>query len=387
MRPTTFEHSTSDRSGSLGDRVRQLVTETTGRHVPAGTPDPTGILARLGITADGSAPLGGAQPRVNPASTGGRPGVNGLNGLPGMGGPGNTGQLAAAAAPGGRILHLTHSGPHGERRYDLYVPTGYDAAVARGERVPLMVMLHGGTQNAADFAAGTGMNAAAEAHTVLVAYPEQPTSANPQRFWNWFSPEHQSPGRGEPALLAGLIRQVIAEHRVDPARVFVAGLSAGAAMSAVLAATAPELVAGAGIHSGLGYRVAGDVPSAFAAMRSGGAPVSTGAVPLFVVHGAADGTVAPVNGDRVLAAADADLRADDRTVEQVSGVAGTRSFRRTRLLRRDGGSSVTVAEHWLVDGLGHAWSGGAAVGSYTDPQGPDASVSMLSFFLALPPRG
>lgn len=370
-----------DSSGALGDRVRQLVTETTSRHLPAGTPDPTGILARLGIAGHGPSAAGAA-----PATPTWTPGAS--PGMPaGLGGPGidrTADQLAAAAAPGGRILHLTHSGPHGQRRFDLYVPTGYGAAVARGERVPLVVMLHGGTQNAADFAAGTGMNAAAEARTVLVAYPEQPTSANPQRFWNWFAPEHQSAGRGEPALLAGLIGQVIADHAVDPARVFVAGLSAGGAMAAVMAATAPELVAGAGIHSGLGYQVAADVPSAFAAMRTGGAPASTGSVPLFVVHGSADGTVAPVNGDRVLAAAG--VRVDDRTIDQVPGTPGTRPFRRTRLLRRDGGTTVPVAEHWLVDGLGHAWSGGSAAGSYTDPQGPDASTAMLTFFLALPPR-
>lgn len=374
---------TSGHSAAIGDRVRDLVRDTTSRHLPSGTPDPTGILARLGITADagngtaGSGPLGGL-PTVGVGLTG--PAAFG-----GSGRSGTTEQVTAAAAPGGRILHLTHSGPHGERRYDLYVPTGYDAAVARGERVPLVVMLHGGTQNAADFAAGTGMNGAAEARTVLVAYPEQPTTANPQRFWNWFAPEHQTAGRGEPALLAGLIRQVLADHAVDPGRVFVAGLSAGGAMAAVMAATSPDLIAGAGIHSGLGYRVAADVPSAFAAMRTGGAPASTGRVPLFVVHGSADSTVAPVNGDRILAAADADLLVGERTVDQVPGAGGVRAFRRTRLLRRDADRSV-AAEHWLVDGLGHAWSGGSTAGSYTDPQGPDASTAMLSFFLALPPR-
>lgn len=285
-----------------------------------------------------------------------------------------------ATEPARQTLHLTHTEPAGTRSYDLFLPSGYT-----GQPVPLIVMLHGGSQDAADFAAGTGMNGAAEARTVLVAYPEQPTTANPQRFWNWFAPEHQTAGRGEPALLAGLIRQVLADHSVDPGRVFVAGLSAGGAMAAVMAATSPDLIAGAGIHSGLGYRVAADVPSAFAAMRTGGAPASTGRVPLFVVHGSADSTVAPVNGDRILAAADADLLVGDRTVDQVPGAGGVRAFRRTRLLRRDADRSV-AAEHWLVDGLGHAWSGGSTAGSYTDPQGPDASTAMLSFFLALPPR-
>ncbi|TKV60456.1 PHB depolymerase family esterase [Nakamurella flava] len=363
----------------LGDRVRQLVTETTGRHLPTGTPDPTGILARLGLGPDGST----AAPTTAPGWSSTGLGSAGLGGLPMARA---TDHLAAATAPGGRILHLTHSGPHGERRYDLYVPTGHAAAVARGVRVPLVVMLHGGTQTAADFAAGTQMNAAAERHTVLVAYPEQPPAANPQRYWNWFAPEHQGPASGEPALLAGLIRHIAGEYGVDRDRVFVAGLSAGGAMTAVLAATAPDLIAGAGIHSGLGYRVASDVGSAFGAMRTGGSPTSTGRVPLFVVHGTADGTVAPVNADRILAAAQADLRGERRQVDRITDDG--RPYRRTRLVRQAAdGTATVVAEQWLVDGLGHAWSGGSAVGSYTDPQGPDASAAMLDFFLGLRPAG
>lgn len=264
-----------------------------------------------------------------------------------------------------------------QREYKLYVPP--QAGV---RPLPLIVMLHGCTQDPDDFAAGTRMNEAARRQGCFVLYPSQSQQANPQRCWNWFKHSHQQRGRGEPALLAAMTQHVMARHDIDPARVFVAGLSAGGAMAAILGEAYPDLYAAVGVHSGLASGVAKDLPSALAAMRTGAA-AATGrpGLPTIVFHGDADGTVHPSNGEHVVSASVGRTGAEPEIDRQ--HVADGRGY--TRRVHRSPEGGV-LAEHWLVHGSGHAWSGGSGQGSFTDPGGPDATGEMLRFFLQHPRR-
>ena len=286
---------------------------------------------------------------------------------------------------GAAYLARTFTGAAGSRQYKVYVPSG-----AEGRALPLIVMLHGCTQDPDDFALGTGMNRLAEEQKFIVAYPGQPKSANPSACWNWFDPAHQTRGEGEPSIIAGITRAIMAEFPVDGARVYVAGLSAGGAMAATMSATYPDLFAAAGIHSGLPHAAAADLPSALAAMRgtsktAAPARAKTRAkprIPTIVFHGANDKTVDPSNAEAILAEARAGLSGPAREGRQ-EGVAGGRAYTRTLVTDARG---VPHAESWAIDGLSHAWSGGSPEGSYADDLGPDASREMLRFFLATPSK-
>ncbi len=275
----------------------------------------------------------------------------------------------------GQFLTASFSNEAGTRPYKLYVPSGY-----RGQPVPLIVMLHGCSQSPDDFAAGTRMNAAAEEHTFLVAYPGQTQAANAQKCWNWFNAGDQGRDRGEPSLIAGITRDVMHRYAVDRRRVYVAGLSAGGAAAAIMADAYPDLYAAVGVHSGLACGAASDVASAFAAMRGGrpGPARRSGDrnVPTIVFHGDRDSTVNPLNGDAVIGAA-MPTAGLTRKVEQGS-VAGGRSY--TVTAHRDA-RGRPVLEQWVVHGGGHAWAGGSPAGSFTDPRGPDATREMVRFFL------
>jgi poly(hydroxyalkanoate) depolymerase family esterase len=288
----------------------------------------------------------------------------------------------------GRFLSGSCTNHAGTRAYKLYIPSGYT-----GQALPLVVMLHGCTQHPDDFAAGTGMNAAAEDNNCFVVYPAQTKTANGSNCWNWFNAGDQRRDHGEPAIIADITHAIIREYAIDTSRIYVTGLSAGGAMAAVMGATYPELYAAIGIHSGLPYAIAHDLPSAFAAMRSRKIKASarkTGCkaatpfghtMPVIVFHGDRDTTVHPANGDMTLAQCVPSVDAEPGPSASVKVESGTvpngKPYTRTVLHDAQG---KAIAEKWIVHGAGHAWSGGSTRGTYTDPQGPDATREMLRFF-------
>lgn len=304
-------------------------------------------------------------------------------------------------ADSGSFTQHVYEGPEGTRSYRLYLPPGDSTGGAR----PLLVVLHGCTQDAADIARGTRMNAQAEAHRFLVLYPEQPASANPLKCWNWFLPEHQERDRGEPALIAAMTRRVMAEHRVDPARVFLVGISAGGAMAVIAALGYPELYAAVAVHSGIQYRAAATPAEALAAMKDGGpdpgaraasAWTAMGsrarAVPAMLVQGAGDPSVQPANIEKLIAqfAALADLADDGSANASFAAVATTEERTQgayTARIRRYADRRGVLIEAWLIEGLAHAWSGGSAEGTWTDPAGPDITPELVRFLLAHPMPG
>jgi poly(hydroxyalkanoate) depolymerase family esterase len=311
-----------------------------------------------------------------------------------MGGVAADSSCTDARALPGQFVNRSYSNGAGARAYKLYIPKTYSDA-----RMPLVVMLHGCTQNPEDFAAGTRMNELADRHAFLVAYPAQSANANGSNCWNWFNVSDQARDQGEPSLVAGITREVASKYPVDEQRIFVAGLSAGAAMAVILGATYPDLYAGVGAHSGLPYGAADDVPSAFAAMRSRSGTTfhrrrarsrtatprvaPTRAPPTIVFHGDHDTTVHADNGSEIVAQAVTTLgQAQTGCLEKsVQGRVSVNGRECTIATYRDSMMRPCI-EHWVLHGAGHAWSGGCCKGSYVDERGPDASAEMVRFFLA-----
>jgi poly(hydroxyalkanoate) depolymerase family esterase len=287
----------------------------------------------------------------------------------------------------GRFLDQRYSGPSGTRNYKLYIPSGDTT-----EALPLVVMLHGCTQGPGDFATGTRANRWAEDKRCIVVYPEQIQRANSHRCWNWFRPLDQQAGLGEPSIIAGIVRQVMNEYRIDPQRVYVAGLSAGGAMAAIMAREYPELFCAVGVHSGLPAGAAQDVTSALTVMKTGKAGLASAAaamtaahrtVPLIALHGDADQTVNPANSHRLVQNAiethrllnpEAHLQLTEETID---ASVDSHAIQRTRYVASNG---VSLIEHWLIRGAGHAWSGGDSAGSFANARGPDATAAMFEFF-------
>ncbi|MDP8984699.1 MAG: PHB depolymerase family esterase [Pseudomonadota bacterium] len=313
--------------------------------------------------------------------------------LPAVGEVASDSSCADTRALPGQFVNRSYSNAAGSRAYKLYIPRVYSERC-----LPLIVMLHGCTQNPDDFAAGTRMNELADKHAFLVAYPAQSANANGSNCWNWFNVKDQTRDRGEPSLLAGITREVASSYRIDEQRIFVAGLSAGAAMAVILGATYPELFAGVGAHSGLAYGAADDVVSAFAAMRGGPGPIvrrrglgsrtstlrvaPTRAPPTIVFHGDHDKTVHADNGSEIVSQAITLAQAQTGCLNKsVQGRVSANGRECTITTYRDSMMRPCI-EQWVLHGAGHAWSGGCSNGSYIDERGPDSSAEMVRFFLA-----
>jgi poly(hydroxyalkanoate) depolymerase family esterase len=360
-----------------GESAPDATLHTAGRFAPS-TRQPPIIDAKANIEETDSPPLArttSAQPRMLRALID-RPKehpVLGLRGVIKRALPSTTDIMPEGA----RFIEATYSDPAGSRAYKLFIPSRY-----RGQPLPLVVMLHGCTQSPDDFAAGTRMNFIAEEKTCFVAYPAQRSEANQAKCWNWFRAADQQRGRGEPSLIAGITRQIMRDYSVDPKRVYVGGLSAGAAAASIMGATYNDLYAAIGVHSGLACGAAIDLPSAFVAMRQGGRSdvrIIRGdglPVPTIVFHGDRDITVHPNNGDQILE----QFMRTTSTQKAVHRGLEPGGHAYTRTIHTDA-SGRGIFEQWNIHEAGHAWSGGSPAGSYTDPRGPDATREMLRFFL------
>ncbi len=293
----------------------------------------------------------------------------------------------------GQVVRGSYAGPEGRRLWRLFVPA------SAAKPATMLVLLHGCLQDAADIAAGSRMDVVAAERGFVVLYPEQDVAANARKCWNWFESAHQARGSGEPAILAAMIAQVAAARSIDAQHVHIAGISAGAAMSGLVAAAYPERFASVSLMSGVAWKSATNVGRALAVMKDGaGAAVpgadevvaamgaNAGAVPTLILHGELDAVLSVRNGDEAAAQSVA-VHNLLRSRSALSPLRYSNAAART-----EHGYAVTE-QSWLdernvaqvtylrVAGLGHAWSGGAAAGTFTDSAGPDASRLIARFIV------
>ena len=297
----------------------------------------------------------------------------------------------------GRFVDGSISTNDGMRRWRLWVPGAYDAS----RKYPLIVMLHGCTQDPDDLARGTRVTEHADRNGLLVLLPEQPESANPKKCWNWFDQAHQRRDAGEPALIAGATRQVMDAWSIDGRRIYVAGISAGAAMASLVAVAYPDVYAAVALHSGIPYRAASNVMEGVGVMAKGAADIARIAklardemgprarrIPAIILQGSDDPVVRPVNAaqlrdawvamnDLAAGVSSSEAAGPTRADAESGGLGVSRECHRRR-----GGSPNCEIELLMISGLGHAWSGGSKAGTFTDERGPDATAEIVRFLLA-----
>jgi poly(hydroxyalkanoate) depolymerase family esterase len=303
--------------------------------------------------------------------------------------------VAGAQPSAGALTQGSYTDAAGSRSYELYVPAG----ARSGKAVPLVIALHGCTQTADRFRQQTRFDALADAKGFVVVYPEQPSSQNNMSCWNWYQQQHMQRGAGEPALIAGITAKVQQQYTIDPHRIYVTGLSAGGAMAEVMAATYPDVYAAVGVGSGCeygagaacaGWKSADPTQAGRQAYQAMGSHARQ--MPFIIFQGDADTTVPPANAEQLVREdqVEADL-ADDGQLNGSVPTAPTQVVQG----QAPGGRSYTVSHYsdghghelgqfWLVQGMGHAWSGGEGSQQYSDPTGPDESAAMYDFFMSHP---
>lgn len=304
----------------------------------------------------------------------------------------------------GRFELFSYTNGAGTRTYKVYTPSTYS-----GQVLPLIVELHGCGGNADEEARWSRFNSLAEAHGFLVAYPEQNAAANGSRCWNWFLPEHQERGAGEPSIIAGITAEVAARFAVDASRIYVGGISAGGAMAVNMAATYPDVYAAALAYAGCEYKgtsctgsVAAVPPETAGQWAYEAAGPTARVVPVIVIQGEADAEVPYPNADIIVQQF---LAADDWADNGANDASIPRERSATTSGSKEGGHTWDIdyyvdaqgcglAERWLIHGMRHAWSNGESNGSprdvlFTDPMGPDVSTRIIDFFLShpMPPAG
>ena len=310
----------------------------------------------------------------------------------------------AAHAEGGpgSFDRYSYSNDAGTRTYKVYVPPAYS-----GAPLPLLVELHGCSSDADEEARWSRFNELAAARGMLVAYPEQDSNANGSGCWNWFLPDDQSRDAGEPSLIAGITRAVMARWSVDARRVYVGGISAGGAMSNIVAVTYPDIYAAAMVYAGCEYKgetctgglgaLPGDISGQMAYQAMG---AHARVVPVLVIQGDTDPLVPYPNAELIVQQF---LASDDWADDGAHNASVATAAASTRSGMKPGGRSYSVddyvdaggcllAERWLIQGMGHMWSNAPSDGSprdlaLTDPSGPDISAPALDFFLAHPMPG
>ena len=283
------------------------------------------------------------------------------------------------------------------RDYLVYVPRGH----SRWRRAPLLVLCHGCKQSPEDIAAGSRITDFADANGWIVLLPRQKEAANPWRCWNWFD-RRTAAGKGESAILMAQLDAVRHAYRTDPARVVVAGMSAGGALAAALSLHNAGAVRGVFVHSGLACGAAsGPVAALTVSQRGPDSDVEAIArdarrtsataprLPLCVVHGERDDVVAPQNA---VALVRQYLRLNDHPAlarPLVPGGDGLPPADRESRETLPGGRVVhtrewcegerLVARYVSIPDLGHAWSGGDSQYPYNDPEPPPATALLERF--------